>query len=111
MMRSKSFEGQTTEVEEWYSTKYSIAPFSAELVEKMKNPQCPIGSKKLDLPPPNNLIPKNFEILAKNADQSEKPKLVKSWEETDLWYKKDDKFERPKASVTMKYYTRDCDLG
>lgn len=110
-MRSKSFEGQTTEVEEWYSTKYSIAPFSEELKKKMTNPSLTITSKKLDLPPPNNLIPKNFDILAKNEDQSAKPKLVKQWDDTDLWYKKDDKFERPKASVNLKFFTQDCDLG
>jgi insulysin len=112
ILRSKSFEGQTTDVEEWYSTKYSVAPFSDELKKKIISPACPITSKKLDLPPANNLIPKNFDILAKNEEQSALPKLIgKDWNDTDLWYKKDDKFERPKASVNLKFYTQDCDLG
>ena len=75
------------------------------------SPACPITSKKLDLPPANNLIPKNFDILPKNEEQSALPKLIKSWNDTDLWYKKDDKFERPKASVNLKFFTQDCGLG
>jgi secreted Zn-dependent insulinase-like peptidase len=33
---------------------------------------------------------------------------LKQWEDTDLWYKKDDKFEKPKAYINMKIYTTDC---
>ena len=29
----------------------------------------------------------------------------------DLWYQKDDKFERPKSQVSMKIYTNDCSFG
>ena len=35
--------------------------------------------------------------------------LLMRWPEcTDLWYKKDDKFERPKSIVNYKLYTNDC---
>jgi len=77
----------------------------------MKNPACEIKSKKIDLPPANTLIPKNFDILAKDQEKSSKPMLLKQWEDTDLWYKKDDKFERPKAIVSFKMYTTDNDFG
>mmetsp|Transcript_12503 Transcript_12503/g.21036 ORF Transcript_12503/g.21036 Transcript_12503/m.21036 type:complete len:243 (+) Transcript_12503:1089-1817(+) len=110
-LRSKSFEGKTTEEAEWYSTKFSSETIPDELLQKMKNPASPVGSKKLDLPPANNLIPKNFDVLAKQEDHSAKPKLIKKWEDCDLWYKKDDKFERPKAIVEMKIYTNDCGFG
>ena len=65
----------------------------------------------LDLPPANNLIPTNFDILPKNEEFSQKPQLIKQWEDTDLWYKKDDQFDRPKSQVSMKIYTNDCKLG
>jgi secreted Zn-dependent insulinase-like peptidase len=74
----------------------------------MTNPNCEITDKKLDLPPQNTLIPKNFEILPKDESKSEKPILLKSWEDcTDLWYKKDDNFLRPKCMIQMKLYTND----
>lgn len=38
---------------------------------------------------------------------SAKPSLIKKWDNTELWYKKDDKFLRPKAVIGMKIYTQD----
>ena len=110
-LKSKSFEGQTTDVDEFYLTKYVVTDFSNELKDKIINPKCEIKSHKLDLPPANLLIPKNFDVLEKNEAHSAKPILLKQWEDTDLWYKKDDKFERPKAFVNMKLYTGDCGFG
>jgi insulysin len=71
----------------------------------MNNPRCEITSKKLDLPPQNNMIPKNFDILAENKELSEKPTLIFQDEYTDLWYRKDDEFLKPKANIQMKIYT------
>jgi secreted Zn-dependent insulinase-like peptidase len=39
MLRSKAFEEETDQVEEWYQTKYKVEDFSAELLERMKNPK------------------------------------------------------------------------
>lgn len=75
------------------------------------HPNVEIKRKGLELPPKNNLIPKNFDILAKNKEYSSEPILLKQWDDTDLWYKKDDKFDRPKSEVSMKIYTNDCELG
>ena len=65
-MRSKSFEQECTEKEEFFGTKYCVSNISQELLSKMKNPKCQINNKKIDLPPKNNLIPKNFDLLAKD---------------------------------------------
>ena len=75
-LRSKSLEEECTETEEWYSTKHVIAPFSEALLQKMNHPNCLITHKKLDLPPPNTLIPKNFDILPPNPEDSTEPKLI-----------------------------------
>jgi secreted Zn-dependent insulinase-like peptidase len=90
LLRSKSFENETNLKAEWYNTKYSSIPFPQELLEKMTHPKCPITHKKLDLPPPNNLIPKNFDVLPENVEQSQQPRLIKKCDAYDLWYKKDD---------------------
>lgn len=58
------------------------------------------------------MIPTNFDILEKDESKSEKPILLKQWENcTDLWYKKDDKFGRPKSMISMRLYTNDCSFG
>jgi len=110
-LRSKSLAGEVTETEEWYSTKHSVHPIPESLIAKMVNPKCEIKSKKLGLPPANTLIPKNFNVLPENAAHSATPILLKKWADTDLWYKKDDKFLRPKAIVNLKIYTTDNNFG
>lgn len=76
-MRSSSFEGKTDQVAEWYDTKFSTSKFSESLINKMKNPNCPITSKKLDYPVKNDLIATKFNVLPKNVALSSEPTLVK----------------------------------
>lgn len=45
------------------------------------------------------MIPTDFEILDENKTLSEKPTLIYSDENTDMWYQKDDEFNQPKAIV------------
>ena len=111
MLRSKTFEGQTDQTEEWYGTKYKVEDFSESLKSRITNPSLKLQKKKLDLPPKNNLIPKNFDLLPENPKLAEKPTLLKQWPDTDLWYKKDDEFGRPKSVVSLKLYTNDCNLS
>lgn len=110
-IRSKSFEGQVEEVVEFYNTKHSVVKFSEELLSKINNPNCPVIACKLDLPPQNTLIPKNFDILEKNKEFSVTPQLILKNDDTQMFYKKDDTFDRPKAIVKMKLYTSDNDFG
>jgi secreted Zn-dependent insulinase-like peptidase len=111
-LRSQSFpEEDLPLTEEWYSTKYSVSVLTPDLLGKMKNPNCEIKGKKMGLHPANNMIPKNFDILPPNEEFSNDPVMIKQWEDTDLWYKKDDETNRPKAFVYMKYYTTDCEFG
>jgi secreted Zn-dependent insulinase-like peptidase len=72
LMRSQSFKDTplVSETEEWYGTKYKVTPFSDELIDKIANPKCEIKSKKLDLPPPNTMIPKNFDVLPEASEFS-----------------------------------------
>ena len=98
--------------EKWYNVDYSIEKFSESLLDKIKNPLVVDNGKKLDLPPMNSLIPQNFDILEIDESLSEKPILIHQIEaDTDLWYKKDDKFKTPKGIVTCKIYTGDLYFG
>jgi len=76
----------------------------------MLKPKCEIKSCKLDVPPPNNLIAENIDVLP-GSDSESKPIYTKVDENTCLWYKKDDKFERPKGIASLKMYTKDLDYG
>ena len=65
-MRSKTYESECSETDYWFGTKYCTGPIPEDMLQMMKNPNCEIRNKKLDLPPRNNLIPKNFDIHPPN---------------------------------------------
>ena len=85
--------------DKWYQTDYSMTKLPEDFMTKLKSVNLEFTKKKLDLPPPNTLLPTNFEILPEDPDNSKVPILIQELDDTDLWYKKDDKFKKPKAFV------------
>ena len=111
-LTSKSFQpSEFDKKDPWMGTDFHIEKYNDELLNLLKNPVVADNGKKLDLPPENNLLPKNFDILAEDAANSAKPTLIHQWEDTDLWFKKDDQFKKPKGIVTCKIYSSDLYFG
>jgi len=109
---SQSFDKESLPIQDpWYKVDFSREKYSDDLLAKMKKPAVADNGKKLDLPPVNNMLPKKFDILAADATISAKPTLAHQWEETDLWVKKDDTFNKPKAIIACKIYTSDLYFG
>jgi len=68
---SQSFDVKDLpEQQKWYKIDYKSEPYSESFLALMKNPVVAENGLKLDLPPANNLIPKNFDILPDNAEMS-----------------------------------------
>ena len=113
MLASKTLETSDLPIhEKWYKFDYSLEKFTEAKLAELRNPQVADNGKKLDLPPQNNLIATNFDILPEDASVSARPQLVQQWEGiADLWYKKDDKFKKPKGIVAAKIYTDDLQFG
>ena len=73
----------------------------------MRNPNI---EGKLDLPPKNTLLPKETDAPLNGLFTiDEEPKLVKKWNDTDLWVKKDT--STPQSIVSFQLFTNDLDLG
>lgn len=71
---SKSFKDEDLPLlEPWYSIKHSAEKYPEDLKHLMLNPHIKDNGKKLDLPPPNNLLPSDFTVLPKNKDHSAQP--------------------------------------
>lgn len=49
--------------------------------------------------------------MPENKEQSARPVHAKQWDNTDLWFKKDDRFCKPKGNVAVKIYTHDHSFG
>jgi secreted Zn-dependent insulinase-like peptidase len=106
-LTSQSLDDSTLPLhEKWYKIQYKTEKYDDKLMADMKTPQVN-DSMVLDLPPPNTLLPTNFDLLAEDSKLSDRPRLLQIWDDTEVWYKKDDKFKRPKGIVSMKLYTND----
>lgn len=63
-LTSKSLDDATLQQKEkWYNIDYSSEKYSEEFLKGLINPKVKDNGKKLDLPPANTLLPKNFDIL------------------------------------------------
>jgi secreted Zn-dependent insulinase-like peptidase len=107
-LRSKSFDDSILTIDQyWYKFKYSSEKYSNELLDKLVKPVVVDNGKKLDLPPLNKLLPTNFDILPEDAKLSHQPQLLQAWEDTEVWFMKDDEFKRPKGIVNLKLYSNE----
>jgi len=71
---SKSFEDASLPIhEKWYKFNYSLEKMSDERINELRAPQVPDNGKKLDLPPPNNLIATKFDVLPEDESLSARP--------------------------------------
>ena len=52
-----------------------------------------------------------MDVLDSNPNLSQQPTLLQSWDDTEVWFMKDDKFKRPKGIVNLKFYTNDCSIS
>jgi len=113
-LTSKSVEKECDQVERWYGTKYKCEPFTQEFKQMFANPGHSFShsGKRLDLPPINTFIPENFQIYTSNFTNLPRyPQKVYQTEKMDVYYKQDNTFKTPKASMYVKLYSNDLGLG
>ncbi len=97
---SKKYEGKTDKTEKWCGTQYRTEKMSKDLLEKLKNCDLNYAFK---LPLPNDFIPQDFSIIKNENGVNKVPSVIKKSPITRLWYKGDDKFLLPKASVKFEF--------
>ncbi|XP_056131891.1 nardilysin b [Lampris incognitus] len=83
--------------EKWFGTSYSVEDISEEWL------QCWRGDfelhPELHLPAENKFIATDFTLKASDCPDTEFPVMIVSSDRGSLWYKKDNKFNIPKADV------------
>eukprot|EP00794_Sanderia_malayensis_P007262 gene7262-8072_t len=101
-LTSKTFEGTTDSIEEWYNTAYSSHKYSKEKIKSWE--ECGLSSE-LHLPTPNEFITTDFKIKSKNTDEAgdDVPDLIMDNELFRVWYKQDKRFLLPKACLFFEF--------
>eukprot|EP00066_Takifugu_rubripes_P010986 XP_003979301.1 PREDICTED: nardilysin-like [Takifugu rubripes] len=97
LLLSPEHEGRCSLTEKWFGTSYSAEDLSAEWVERWA------GDFSLDpelhLPAENRFIATDFTLKAADCENSDVPVQVVQVERGALWFKKDDKFQIPRAYI------------
>ncbi|KAF2269404.1 LuxS/MPP-like metallohydrolase [Lojkania enalia] len=104
---SQDFPGGWDRKEKWYGTEYKTEKipedFLAEIRQAFESKERPAG---LHFPHKNEFIPNRLEVEKKEVDEPLKaPKLIRNDENVRTWYKKDDQFWTPKASLFVNFRT------
>eukprot|EP01127_Copromyxa_protea_P010614 TRINITY_DN2597_c0_g1_i1.p1 TRINITY_DN2597_c0_g1~~TRINITY_DN2597_c0_g1_i1.p1 ORF type:complete len:920 (-),score=181.97 TRINITY_DN2597_c0_g1_i1:22-2781(-) len=91
---SKSFQGKTTQVEQWYKVNYNITDIDPAFIKELEN----VGdNNELFLPQPNPFIPDDFSLLQPSAEHVAATPKALVGDNWTLWYKFDTVFGIPKA--------------
>lgn len=102
---SRDFPGKWEEKEKWYGTEYTCEKIKSDFMEEIKQAASisPAGRiAKLHLPHKNQFIPMKLEVEKKEVKEpAVAPKLIRNDGIVRTWYKKDDRFWVPKASLLV----------
>ncbi|KAL4454183.1 hypothetical protein ABPG74_012140 [Tetrahymena malaccensis] len=108
-LQSKTQESLCNQTEPIYGTKFSCEKFDELIIKSFENPDLSFAKsqKKLDLPPPNNFIPKSMAIFGNKDETSSKlPVQIQD----NVWFKQDNTFLTPKGQISLFVYFKDCDI-
>lgn len=99
MLWSKNFStsGECEKVEPWFNTQYSVSDIPQEWKLEWTDLK---ASPQLKFPEKNPFIPSDFE-LQKVEEPSEFPIILQENQFGRMWYKKDTKFNTPKAFIYL----------
>ncbi|XP_077261630.1 insulin-degrading enzyme-like [Temnothorax americanus] len=97
---AKAYESITNKTEKWYGVKYKKEKISQKAMEIWNHAGY---STDLKLPPKNEFIAAKFDIKTETNDQEFPPRVVKDTSFVRVWYKKDNVFRVPKATMIFHF--------
>ncbi|KAK9803974.1 hypothetical protein WJX72_009535 [[Myrmecia] bisecta] len=100
MWASKTFQGQTTEVEPWYETQYTLSAIPEDWLAEWSSPR---AHPQLHLPAPNPFIPTNFDLIEVGEGASKQPGVISETPLVRLWHRPNTTFRMPKAVIYLAF--------
>ena len=102
---SKSFPGDWDQKEQWYGTEYRIEKLSSDFQNTIHETADSTPQNRpsaLHLPHVNEFVPTRLTVEKREVEKPAKaPKLIRNDVGFRTWWKKDDQFWVPKASISI----------
>ena len=102
---SQEFPGDWDKKEKWYGTEYRYENIPADFQEEIRQAISSTANerpKELHLPHRNEFIPKRLSVEKREvAEPAKTPKLIRNDPGVRVWWKKDDRFWVPKATLKV----------
>ena len=97
---SQKYKDVADQSEAWYGTKYKSEAICKEKIEKWSKVDL---HERLQLPDKNEFIPTRFELVKREDVNEKSPFIIKETPMSTLWFKQDDEFLLPKASINIRF--------
>lgn len=103
MTASQEYPGDWDRTEKWYGTPYKAEKFPQNFMAELH--ECATSTREtrpadLHLPHRNEFIPARLSVEKKEVSEpAQAPKLIRHDDRARVWYKKDDRFWVPKATI------------
>ena len=97
---SQKWTDVATESETWYGTKYKSEAIPKEKIDLWSKVE---RHERLHLPDKNEFIPTRFELVKREDVTDKCPFIIKETPLSMLWFKQDDEFLLPKASINIRF--------
>ncbi|PGH05696.1 hypothetical protein AJ79_06712 [Helicocarpus griseus UAMH5409] len=102
---SQTYPGNWDSKEKWYGTEYKVEKISSDMLSEIgRILEAPSYSPlpELHMPHRNEFVPTRLDVEKKDvAEPAKKPTLIRNDDRVRAWWKKDDTFYVPKASVEI----------
>ncbi|KXX73626.1 Insulin-degrading enzyme [Madurella mycetomatis] len=106
---SRNFPGAWEQREKWYGTEYTRQAIPAEFMDEITRAAASASGDriaKLHLPHKNQFVPTKLEVEKKDVKEPAlAPRIIRNDPLVRTWYKKDDTFWVPKATVIVSCRT------
>ncbi|KAJ5536000.1 Peptidase M16 core [Penicillium frequentans] len=100
---SQEYPGDWDQKEKWYGTEYKVEKIPADFlagIQKALDSTEATRTSTVHMPHKNEFVPTRLSVEKKKvAEPTKTPKLIRHDDRVRLWFKKDDRFWVPKATV------------
>ena len=100
---AQKYDTIATESEPWYGTKHKTEQINNDLLTAWETT---VPYEKLHLPEKNPFIPTDFELCERDTSGDQVPSVIKDTSLARVWFKQDNEYLLPKASINFEIMSR-----